>query len=212
MRPGVHFDVMQTSAQSSSHTARRIMYALAALAREAICSLDVPSAYSRASADQAYWVTMRQPRRAEGFFKNLEKLVLQIKSRMDSLDGGYLWERFRIQCLPTWGRELYLADLAWLLYEDSATEVFTMVLADTDDFITTSAALKLLERLLSKLHHEWDVAKQAPLEQPISVAVSLTAYYIQLPIAKHIEKHPADFSLQNWNPTKTSHNPRADLS
>lgn len=80
MRPGVHFYHIHTAAQSQSHTSRRILYAWAAFADEAILSVDVLGAYPRDPADPAYRVPMRQPRRFNGSYS------VPAKAQMDSPD------------------------------------------------------------------------------------------------------------------------------
>lgn len=61
------------------------------------------------------------------------------------------------------GWKLLRAEPACFLYEDPATGEFSRLLVDTDDFLFTPTAPKLLGRLIAKLFYEWDVTEQAPL-------------------------------------------------
>ncbi len=63
MAPSVPFD---TAVQSPSYTARRMLYALAAVTNEQIRAVDFPNAYLRAPAHPNHRLTMLQPRLSDG--------------------------------------------------------------------------------------------------------------------------------------------------
>ncbi len=99
MKPGIHYDAIQTSAQSPSHTIRRLLYAHVALDYEFMRVGDVPSAYPKAPADKRFRVTMTQPKRSSGTFTIPAKIILLNCAQMGSPDGGFLWEEFRTKKL-----------------------------------------------------------------------------------------------------------------
>lgn len=90
MKPNIHYNPIKTAAQAPSHTARRLLYAQAALNNEIIGSVDVPSAYPRAPGDPHYRIIMRQPRRSDRTIKYPGKDVLFIRVQMCGPDGSYL--------------------------------------------------------------------------------------------------------------------------
>ncbi len=121
MKAGEHFDPLRTAAQSPSHTARRLLYAEAALRGEHVRSVDVPGAYPRPPVDSSYRVTMQQPRHANGSYTTPGKVVLLQKAQIGSPDGAYLWERYRIECLRNWGWTQLKTEPSCFLQKDQAT-------------------------------------------------------------------------------------------
>lgn len=90
MKPSLHFDPAQTTAQSPSHDVRRLLCAQVAVGEENLRSGDVPSAYPDASGDKSFRVTMTQPRRFDGTFTEQDRVILINCVQKGSRDGGYL--------------------------------------------------------------------------------------------------------------------------
>lgn len=212
MRAGVHYDASRTAAQTPSHTARRMLYARAALAGEKIRAADVPNAYMHAPSDPNHRLTMQQPRRSDGTFTAPGKVILIHRAQQGSPDGGYRWERYRNTSLENWGWTQLSAEPGCFIHVDRDTGQFVRLLADTDDFLLSSPYPSLLDKMYSQLQSEWNVVEQRPVEQHMGVAIERTAAGIKLSVRKHIESLLKDLGLEHAHPTPAPHDPRADLA
>lgn len=76
MQQGIHFDKSRASAQSPSHTARRLLYGKAALFGEYIRASDIPNAYPRAPRDPVHRIIIKEPRRSHRTLTKPGKLIL----------------------------------------------------------------------------------------------------------------------------------------
>lgn len=212
MKAGFHYDSLRTSAQTPSHTARRLLLAEAARAGEEVRAFDVPSAYPRASADEKYRVTMRQPRRADGTYTKPNKLILIRRAQMGVPNGGFLWEKHRNTRLANWGWTHLQAEPGTFIYEDKKTKHIARLVARTDDFLMSSKSGILLDYLESQLSQHWDIERHNELTQHMGLANKQSKANIEISVTKHCDQLISLLKLEDANAVQIPHQPDADLT
>lgn len=212
MQPNVHYDPAQTSAQTPSHAAHRMLYAEAARRREFMESYDVPGAYARAPADPRYKVRLHQPRRADGLYTKAGHDVLIVNAQQGVPDAGNRWEKHRNAIFRRRGWRALSSEPSAFRITSADGKSYARLLATTDDFILTSNNLAYLHHLRDAFVDEWDITVQSPVDQHAGLKVIHTPTKISLSAPKHIDTALELAGMSKCNPAKTPQDPNADMT
>lgn len=155
MKPKVHFNPTQTSAQIPSRTARRLLYANAALNGGNILLIDVEGAYPRAPTEKRYRVIMKQPKRSDEQYTVPGKHILLCNVQSGAPDSGFRWELHRNNSLKKWGWTQLTNEPSTFIFTDHKLGNVTRLLAATDDFILTATSHQLIDVKLRPPKRHW---------------------------------------------------------
>ena len=155
MKPDMQFDQTRTASHMPSQAARRILLAAAVSDEHVIQSYDIPGAFMRAPNDPNIRVTMTQPPRADGTFKEPGKICVMRRAMQGDPAANQQWDTWRDFWLKSWGWNKVMAEpsMYWI---DTESGIARME-ANNDDFLATAKNLKTLEKLAQPMKDAWQI-------------------------------------------------------
>jgi hypothetical protein len=215
MKASQEYDPARTSAQTPSHTARRLLIAAAAAAGHTIQSWDVPGAYPRAAADPAYRQKMVQPPQFDGSLRRPGQIAVIQQAMQGAPNAGNLWSVHRNKQLARWGWGQLRTEASAFVHILPKGEHARM-LADTDDFLVSAPTHADLARLRLPLTTHWQITVKTldattPCIRHTGLQLKQHDCSVSITNALLIDELLYSQGMENCNPRQSPHQDGADL-
>jgi Reverse transcriptase (RNA-dependent DNA polymerase) len=172
MRPGTDFDDSRRAAHTPSQSAKILLYAETARSNLLLEYWDVPGAYSRASADPNYRLTMKQPILSNGTERAPDMVAVMNKAMQGAGDANILWVEHRDKRIISWGWTKLDAEPS--TFYITHLDKFIRMVAETDDFLVSTNCASYLAQQCLRFESEWQITIQSPVHQHTKLRLDRT--------------------------------------